>query len=233
MPSGMPVIRQTLERFLHFHGQLARMIRMHAHPERMIFLQHGAKLGRDALRQENWNSRPDAKKLDVRDRAQPAKNAFELVVAENQGVAAGEKHVAHFGVLFQITEGLLEIGVQLLLAHAAHDAAPRAIPAVTRATIRHEKQNAIRISMHQTRHRHVRILTAGIGHIVRRRPRLFDPRDDLAANRAIRIVALDQVEKMRRDRRGRASCRKAERRCALHSIIPDAARVGRAKSPGF
>ena len=34
------VIRQPLERFFHFDGQLARMIHMHTHPERMIFLQH-------------------------------------------------------------------------------------------------------------------------------------------------------------------------------------------------
>ena len=135
----------------------------------------------------------------MRDRAQPAENPFEFVVAENQRIAAGEKHVAHFGVLFQITERFLEIGVQLLLAHPAHDAAPGAIPAVARTTVRHEKEDAIRIPMHQSRHRHVRILAAGIGHVVRRRPRLFDPRNDLAPNRAIRIVALDQVEKMRRD----------------------------------
>ena len=41
------------------------MIDVHAHPERMIFLQHRAELGRDPLRQENRNARADAEKLDV------------------------------------------------------------------------------------------------------------------------------------------------------------------------
>ena len=125
---------------------------------------------------------------------------FELVVAENQGVAAGKKHVAHFRVLFQITKRFLEIGVQLLFAHPAHHPAARAIPAVARAAVRHQKEHAVRIPMHQARHRHVRIFAARIGHIVRRRPGLFDPRNDLTPDRTIRIIALDQVEKMRRDR---------------------------------
>ena len=103
-------------------------------------------------------------------------------------------------MLFEITKRFLEIGVQFLFADAADDAAARAIAAITRATIGHEKQNAIRITMHQSRHRHVRIFTARIGHVVRRRPGLFDPRDDLAPDRIVRIlIARDQVEKMRRD----------------------------------
>ena len=124
---------------------------------------------------------------------------LELVVAENQRVATGKKHVAHFGVFFEITKRFLEIGVQFLFAHATDDAAARAISAVTGATIGHEKEHAVRIAMHQSRHRHVRIFAARIGHVVRRRPRFFDPRNDLTPDRAIRIIALDQIEKMRRD----------------------------------
>ena len=106
-----------------------------------------------------------------------------------------EKDVAHFGVLFQITERLLEIGVQFLFAHAAHDAAARAITAVARATIRHEKEDAIRITMHQARHRHVRVFPARIRHIVGRRPGLLDPRNHLPPNRAIRIVRSIRLKK--------------------------------------
>jgi len=47
------------------------MIDVHAHPKRMMFGEHRAKLGRYALRQENWNARADAEKLDVRNGAQP------------------------------------------------------------------------------------------------------------------------------------------------------------------
>jgi hypothetical protein len=47
----------------------------------------------------------------VRDGAQPAEDFLKLLVAKDQSVSAGEKHVAHFGVLFEITERLLEIGM--------------------------------------------------------------------------------------------------------------------------
>lgn len=192
-------VREALERLFHFDGQLARVIDVHAHPEGMIFLQHRAQLGRDALRQENRDPRADAEKLDVRDGAQAFQNSFEFVVAENQGVAAGEEDIPDLGVLFKITERLLEIGVQFLFAHAADDAASGAIPAVARATVRHEKQDAIRIAMDQPRHRHVRIFAARIHHVVGRSPGFLDPGDDLAADRVLRIITRDQVEKVRRD----------------------------------
>ena len=54
--------------------------------------------------------------------------------------------------------------------------------------------------MHQSRNRHVRIFAAGIGHIVRRCPSLFNARNDLPPDRIVRIfLARDQIEKMRRD----------------------------------
>src|SRR5205814_2565698 len=158
------VISQALQRLFHFHGELARMIDMNAHPERMVFLKHGAKLRRDALRQENRNARADAEKLDVRNGAEPAQDALEFFIAENKGIAAGEKHVAHFGVLFEITKRFLEIGVEFLFAHAAHHATPGAVTAVTRTTIRDEKEDAIGISMDEAGHRHVRIFAARVRH---------------------------------------------------------------------
>ena len=126
---------------------------------------------------------------------------FQFVVAENEARRRRERsNVAHFGVLFEITKRFLEIGVQFLFAHAADDAAARAISAVAGATIRHQKQNAIWIAMDQTRHRHVRIFAARVRHVVRRRPRFFDPRNDLAPDRIVRIIPRDQVEKVRGNR---------------------------------
>ncbi len=76
-------------------------------------------------------------------------NSFlEPVIAENQSVATTQKHVAYFGVCFEITERLLEIGVQFLFANSANYSTPGAIAAVTRTTIRHQEQDTIRIPMH-------------------------------------------------------------------------------------
>src|SRR5438105_5308908 len=176
------------------------MIDMHADPKRMIFGKHRAKLGRDSLWQENRDARADAEKLDMRDRAQAAQNFLELIFAENERIAAAQKHVAHFGVLFEVAERFLEIGVQFLFANTADDAAARAISTITRTAIGHEKEYPVGIAMHEPWHRHVRIFTTWIGHVVRRRPRFLDPRNDLTPDRIVRIsFARNQIEKMGRD----------------------------------
>ena len=82
------------------------------------------------------------------DCTQPRQELLEPVIAENQSVAATQKHIAYFGVCFEITERLLEIGVKFLFANSANYSTPCAITAVTRTTGRHQKQNAVRISMY-------------------------------------------------------------------------------------
>src|SRR4051794_521330 len=54
--------------------------------------------------------------------------------------------------------------------------------------------------MHQSRDRHMGILPTRIGHVVRRAPSLFDPRDHLSPDRIVWIVPWDQIKEMRRDR---------------------------------
>src|SRR6266571_5007678 len=126
------------------------MINVHAHPERMMFRENRAKLGRDPLRQENRNAGADAQKFDVLDRAQPRRQLVDLIIAENQRVAATQEHVAHFGVLFEITERFFEIGMQLLFADSADDTTTGAIAAIRRASIGYQKQNAIGIAMNKS-----------------------------------------------------------------------------------
>src|SRR5206468_12354944 len=119
-----------------------------AHPERMIFRKHCAQFSGDSLGQENRHPRTYPHKFDVPDSAQPRQQLLETVIAENQSVATTQKHVAYFGVSFKITECLLEIGLQFLFANSANHSTPGAIAAVTSTTIRHQKQDTIRIPMH-------------------------------------------------------------------------------------
>src|SRR4030095_4627330 len=54
--------------------------------------------------------------------------------------------------------------------------------------------------MHQARHRHARILSAGIGHVVGRCPGFFNAWNDLTPDRIVRIfLAREEIEKVRRD----------------------------------
>src|SRR6476620_3499823 len=102
-------------------------------------------------------------------------------------------------MFFEIFEGGLEFGVQLLFAYAADDTGTGAIAAVAGATIGHKKQHAIRVTMHEAGHGHVGILTTGVRHVVGRSPGFLDPRDDLSPDRAVGIVSLDEIEEMWRD----------------------------------
>src|SRR4029077_20318171 len=124
------------------------MIHVHAHPERMMFREDRAQLRRDSLWQKNRDARADAEKFDVLYRAQPRQKTVSLVFAENQRVTAAQQHVTHFGVLFEITECLLEIGAQFLFPDATDHTAAGAISTISRATIGHEKENAVGIAMH-------------------------------------------------------------------------------------
>src|SRR5205823_15022935 len=83
-----PGIGQTLERFFYFNRELAGVIDVDAHPQRMILRQHRAKLWRDSLRQENRNPRPDAKEFDVRDYAQAAEQILQFAIAKKERVTA-------------------------------------------------------------------------------------------------------------------------------------------------
>jgi hypothetical protein len=54
----------------------------------------------------------------------------------------------------------------------------------------------------------MRIFAAGIGHLERGSDSFFDSRDDLSADRAIGVVWIDEVKKMRGDAKGEFIARK-------------------------
>src|SRR5262249_5306365 len=60
----------------------------------------------------------------------------------------------------------------------------------------HQKQNAVRITVHQPGHRRVRVLAARISHFPRRSVSLFDARYHLPADRAILVRGVDEIEKV-------------------------------------
>ena len=137
LPNRNACVGEALQRLFYLDCQLARVIDVHAHPERMILRQHRAQLRRDPLREENRHPRTDAQKFDVPDSAQPRQQLLEPVIAENQSVAPAQKHVAYLGVRFKIAERLLEIRAQFLFANSANHPTPCAVAAVTRAPVCH------------------------------------------------------------------------------------------------
>src|SRR5258706_14428151 len=106
---------------------------MDADEQRMILPKHRAELGRDSLRQKNRNPRADAEELDVRNGAQLAQQVFELVIAEQQRVAAAQQHVADGGVAADVINLLVELRMEIIAGGIADESRPRAIPAISRA----------------------------------------------------------------------------------------------------
>ena len=172
------------------------------------------QLARDPLRQHGRHLGADADELDVRNRPQLAENPFELVVAERERVAAGDQHVANLRRAPQIIErGQQPALLRHQLAVPDH-ARPRAITAIRRAEVERQEQHAIRITMHQARHRAVRIFAQRIVRLALGAHELIERRHDRSPQRLQRIL-----------RRPAGSCSTARCRRAASSRLAQALRA--------
>src|SRR5690349_19441355 len=118
----------------------------------------------------------------MRNRAQLLEERLRFVVAQEQRLTAAEENVAHIRMLTDVFGLPVELGMKIIARRITDQPRARAIPAITGATIRDEKEHAIRIPMHQPGHRRMRILAARVGHFPRSDLRLFNARDDLPTN---------------------------------------------------
>jgi hypothetical protein len=120
---------------------------MDAHPKRVMLLKHPAEFRSDPLRKENGDPRSDPYELNMRNRSQPPQQSVQLVIGEQQGVASGKKNITDLRVPFQIGDGPIKVGVQLLLTRTADHARPSAVAAIRGAPVGHQKENPVRIAM--------------------------------------------------------------------------------------
>ena len=97
-------------------------------------------------------------------------------------------------MLLQIGDGLIEVGLEFLLTRTADHTRTRAIAAVGGTAVGHQEKDAVGVAVDESRHGHVGVLAAGIGHLLRGDTSLPDLGNDLPADRAGRIFRLDEVE---------------------------------------
>ena len=145
------------------------------------------------------DARADAQKFHVRNRAQPAQKIFQLVVAQQQRVAAAQQHVADFRMRGDVGDLLVEFGMKIVAAGVADEPRARAVTAIRGAAVGDQKQHAVGIAMHEAGHGRMRILAARVAHLPRRGVGFLDVRNDLQADRAMFVRRINQVEKIRRD----------------------------------
>ena len=196
------VIGQSIEGVAHFGGEFPWMVHMDTHPERMVPRQHGTEFRRDPLRQENGNARTNPEEFNVRNTAQPLEHGLEPPIREQESIATRQQDVAYFRVFLEVAVGGLEFRVQFLFAGSADDTAARAVAAIGSAAVGHQKKHPVGIAVHESRHGHVRILTAGVEHFLGIIEGFLDPRNHLTPDRTIRVGGMHEIEEMRGDREG-------------------------------
>ena len=176
----------------------------------MVLLEHLAQLVVDPLGQEDRHARADPDDLDVGDLAQAAEDRLEELRRERQAVAAGDQDVADLRRAAQVLELGLVVAAVEVLGRVADDPRPGAVAAVARALGRDQHQDAVRVAMDEPGHRRVAVLGERVLHHRGERLLLAAERDDLAADRVVRVVGVDQADEVRRDvdpelvRRGQA-----------------------------
>ena len=199
LPTGMPA-RVSLSTARATSGVISfGVVEVEVHPDRVVLGEHLAQLVVDALRQEDRHARADADDLDVGDLAQPAQDRLEELGRQRQAVAAADEHVAHLRRPAQVVELRLVLGAVEVLGRVAHDARPRAVAAVGRALRGDEHQHPVGVAVDQARHRRVAVLGERVLHHRREGLLLAAERDDLAADRVVRVRRVDERDEVRRD----------------------------------
>ena len=175
------------------------MVEVEVDPERVVLLEHLAQLVVDPLRQEDRDPRADPDDLDVGDLAEAAEDRLEQLRGERQAVAAGDEHVADLGGPAQVVElGFVVLAVEVL-GRVAHDPGPGAVAAVARALGRDQHQDPVRVAMDEAGHRGVAVLGERVLHHPGEGAVLAGGRDDLQADRVVRVVRVDQADEVGRD----------------------------------
>src|SRR3989304_14206 len=143
--------------------------------------------------------RDEADDLEAGDLPEPAKDRLEEPGGEGQAVAAGDEHVAHLRRAAQVVELRLVLLAVEVLTRVAHDARARAVAAIAGALRGHQHQHAVRVAVDEAGHRGVTVLGERVLHHPREGLRLAPEGDDLAAERVVGVLRVDQAQEVRRD----------------------------------
>ena len=135
------------------------------------------------------------------DGAEPAEQIIEPLVGERQRIAAGDQHVANFGMRRDVIERLLPLRAAegIVAAGLADHARARAVAAIGRAESGGQEQHAVGIAVHETRCSGMAVLAERIVGLARRLQIFGADRDMRAPQRLERILAAHQARVIRRD----------------------------------
>ena len=199
MPSGMPGPGQRVAGAGELGRDLVGVVDVDVQPHRVVLRQHLAELVVDPLGQEDRDPGADPDDLDVGDLAQAAEGGLEELRRQRQAVAAGDEDVADLRRPADVVELRLELAAVEVLGRVADDPAPGAVAAVARALGRDEHQDPVGVAVDEARDRGVAVLGERVLHHPGEGAQLGADGDDLAADRVVRVVGVDERDEVGRD----------------------------------
>ena len=136
-------------------------------------------------------------------------------------------------MFFEVAERRFIIGFEILLSRTGDDAAACAVAAVSGAAIRHQKQNPVGVAVDEPGNGHMAVFAAGIGHFIGGNERLLDAGNHLPANWAVGIVAVDQIEEVRRNGHGELRARENDPVALVFAEVEVFLQLGEGGDPVF
>src|SRR5262249_9148060 len=124
-------------------GELLRVVEVGVDPDRVVALEHPAERVRHPERERHRKPRPEPYHLDVRDAPELLDEPLQLVVREDEGISAGEEHVADLGRSPDPVEPDLELALLHDPLFVPDHALPEAEPAVERALVVHAEGDPV------------------------------------------------------------------------------------------
>ena len=148
----------------------------------------------DARGQYDGHAGVDAQEPDMRDLLDACQDFGERLVRQGERVAAGQDHLANFLVGLDIGVGLFERFARIAPADRGQRLLAKAEPAVDRALIGREQENAVRVAMRQPGHRAEVVIGDRIAEFALLLRKFPGGRDDLEPYRIGGVVPVDQIE---------------------------------------
>ena len=149
--------RHAVTGLCKLEGDLIRVVDMDVQPQGMETTEHLAQLACDPHGQENGDAGANANNLDVRNLAQAGQDLFQDLGRQHQRIATGKEHVPHLRCPPQVLKLHVELFAAEGLPWITHDARTGTVAAVRGALGRDKHQNAVGVTVHQSRDRGVAV----------------------------------------------------------------------------
>jgi hypothetical protein len=130
---------------------------------------------------------------------QAGEQLFQYFRRKHQGIAAGQQDVAYLRRALEVLDLHLEFLAIKGLAGVADNARACAVTAVGCALGRDQHQHPVGVAVDEPGHGRVTVLGKRVFHHGGEGLHLFRQRDDLFANRVVRVLRVDQGNKVRRN----------------------------------